>query len=53
MATATRSTFRNSALLSGLVTQEQLEQAVLTAGVGAEVASAPAAEVDDTLLAKP
>jgi eukaryotic-like serine/threonine-protein kinase len=51
MATATRSTFRNSALLSGLVTQDQLEQAVLTAGVGAEAASASAAEVDDTLLA--
>jgi serine/threonine protein kinase len=51
MATATRSTFRNSALLSGLVTQDQLEQAVLTAGVGAEVGAAPAAEVDDTLLA--
>ena len=51
MATATRSTFRNSALLSGLVTQDQLEQAVLTAGVAAEAAGAPGAEVDDALLA--
>jgi serine/threonine protein kinase len=51
MATATRSTFRNSALLSGLVTQEQLEQAVLTAGVGAEATEATAAGVEDSLLA--
>lgn len=50
MATATRSTFRNSALLSLLVTQEQLEQAVLTAGVGAD-GVAGTADVDDTLLA--
>jgi len=51
MATATRSTFRNSALLSGLVTQEQLEQAVLTAGVGGEATEATAEGVEDSLLA--
>src|SRR6185503_4160999 len=51
-----RSVFRNAALLSGLVTPDQLEQAVLTAGVAGEVAAvaggAPAApaELDDTLL---
>jgi eukaryotic-like serine/threonine-protein kinase len=49
MATATRSTFRNSALLSGLVSQEQLEQAILTAGVATD--GAPAPEVDDAALA--
>jgi serine/threonine protein kinase len=62
---AIRSVFRNSALLSGLVTADQLEQAVLTAGVavdsspvaaaGVVVAAPPAApstaEVDDTALA--
>src|SRR5262245_30731347 len=53
---ATRSIFRNSALLSKLVTADQLEQAVLTAGVTAEVttpAGAPPspAELDDTALA--
>ena len=48
-----RSVFRNSALLSGLVTADQLEQAVLTAGVTAEAAAgAPSiAELDDALLA--
>jgi serine/threonine protein kinase len=53
-----RSLFRNSALLSGLVTADQLEQAVLTAGVAPEgtatsAAGAPAtvAEVDDAALA--
>src|SRR5262245_39957569 len=50
----TRSLFRNAALLSGLVTPDQLEQAVLTAGVstapgGAATAAPP--EMDDTLLA--
>jgi eukaryotic-like serine/threonine-protein kinase len=55
---ATRSVFRNSALLSGLVTADQLEQAVLTAGVAsdAEVAvnqgtTATAAELDDSRIA--
>jgi hypothetical protein len=41
---AHRSVFRNSALLSRLVTPDQLEQAVLTAGVtidGAEPAGPP------------
>src|SRR5438094_2634773 len=56
-----RSVFRNAALLSGLVTPDQLEEAVLTAGVSAEGANASAgaataapaapAEADDTLLA--
>src|SRR3954467_14121956 len=56
-----RSVFRNAALLSGLVTPDQLEEAVLTAGVAAEAAGASAdttraataapAEADDTLLA--
>jgi serine/threonine protein kinase len=53
-----RSGFRNYALLSGLVTADQLEQAVLTAGVGAEAAAAApgtagasVAELDDNLLA--
>lgn len=54
-----RSGFRNHALLSGLVTADQLEQAMLTAGVGVEAApagGAPAAgpapaELDDNLLA--
>src|SRR5581483_2450636 len=55
-----RSVFRNAALLSGLVTPDQLEQAVLTAGVTGEAAGAPvggaagataAADLDDTLLA--
>src|SRR5262245_745925 len=50
----TRSLFRNAALLSGLVTPDQLEQAVLTAGVstapgGAATAAPP--ENDDTLMA--
>src|SRR5436190_3945223 len=50
---APRSVFRNSALLSGLVTADQLEQAVLTAGVTAEAAAAAPsiAELDDSLLA--
>src|SRR5438132_10067771 len=51
----TRSVFRNSALLSKLVTADQLEQAMLTAGVAAESTAAPvtvsAAEVDDAVLA--
>jgi eukaryotic-like serine/threonine-protein kinase len=49
----TRSVFRNAALLSGLVTADQLEEAVLTAGVAAEggSASGPSVDVDDTLLA--
>ncbi len=49
-----RSVFRNAALLSGLVTPDQLEQAVLTAGVTAGEGGAPPAappETDDTLLA--
>src|SRR5436190_1360819 len=50
---APRSVFRNSALLSGLVTADQLEQAVLTAGVTAEAAAAAPsiADLDDSLLA--
>src|SRR5687768_2073279 len=55
---ATRSVFRNSALLSGLVTADQLEQAVLTAGVTSEAevavnqgAVATAAEIDDSRIA--
>src|SRR5262245_38060158 len=47
---AIRSVFRNSALLSKLVSAEQLEQAVLTAGVAAE-GGAPPAELDDGVLA--
>src|SRR5690242_5293595 len=46
--------FRNYALLSGLVTADQLEQAMLTAGVGAGAAGAPgatAAEINDNQLA--
>lgn len=49
-----RSIFRNSALLSGLVTPDQLEQAVLTAGVTDELsprAPAIAAEIDDGRVA--
>src|SRR5204863_457039 len=49
---ATRSMFRDLALLSGLVTPEQLDQAFLTAGVAAEGPPAPKAEVDDALVAK-
>jgi serine/threonine protein kinase len=49
---ATRSVFRNSALLSGLVTADQLEQAVLTAGVtDSSRAPAIAAEIDDGRVA--
>jgi serine/threonine protein kinase len=50
---ATRSVFRNSALLSGLVTPDQLEQAVLTAGVADDNARAPAiaVEIDDGRVA--
>jgi len=40
---AVRSVFRYYALESKLVTPEQLEQAVLTAGVTADAAAAPAA----------
>src|SRR5262245_4028479 len=50
----TRSVFRNAALLSGLVTPDQLEQAVLTAGVSTdsgEAATAAPPETDDTLMA--
>src|SRR3954467_13931941 len=46
-----RSAFRNSALLSKLVTPDQLEQAVLTAGVTAEGGAASAVEGDDAGLA--
>ena len=53
---ATRSEFRNYALLSGLVTADQLEQAVLTAGVAdstlpVDQAGASAAEIDDGRIA--
>ena len=50
---ATRSVFRNSALLSGLVTPDQLEQAVLTAGVADDNSRAPAiaVEIDDGRVA--
>jgi serine/threonine protein kinase len=52
---AARSLFRNSALLSGLVTADQLEQAVLTAGVAVESAvtsvAVATADLDDSLLA--
>jgi eukaryotic-like serine/threonine-protein kinase len=51
---ANRSVFRNSALLSRLVTPDQLEQAVLTAGVsieGAEPATPPSPELDDSIIA--
>src|SRR5689334_10237446 len=46
--------FRNYALLSGLVTADQLEQAILTAGFAVPVGGAPgttAAEIDDNQLA--
>src|SRR4051812_7278211 len=49
-----RSVFRNAALLSGLVTPDQLEQAVLTAGVSVEsvgAATAAPPEMDDVVLA--
>src|SRR5438445_7898057 len=56
-----RSVFRNAALLSGLVTPDQLEQAVLTVGVTSDAAAASAEaagaataapiDLDDTLLA--
>jgi serine/threonine protein kinase len=56
---AGRSGFRNYALLSGLVTADQLEQAVLTTGVGVEATvsgapgpgTPPSAEADDNALA--
>src|SRR5262245_12695785 len=53
----TRSIFRNSGLLSKLVHADQLEQAVLTAGVAAETVAAESAppavsaELDDAVLA--
>jgi serine/threonine protein kinase len=49
---STRSVFRNSALLSGLVTQEQIDQAVATAGLVAGGSPAPMVEVDDATLAQ-
>lgn len=48
---ALRSLFRNSALLSGLVSQEQIDQAVATAGTAGEGPPAPMVEVDDATLA--
>src|SRR5262245_55031335 len=49
---AIRSPFRNHALLSGLVTADQLEQAVLTATVSADASgAAPSPEQEDALLA--
>jgi eukaryotic-like serine/threonine-protein kinase len=49
---AIRSHFRNHALLSGLVTADQLEQAVLTAGVSTEAGTAaPSPEQEDAALA--
>jgi serine/threonine protein kinase len=48
---ATRSMFRNSALLSGLVTQEQLDQAVAWLAAGAGVPPAPLVELDEDALA--
>lgn len=53
---STRSVFRKYALLSGLVTADQLEQAVLTAGVAGETEVAAAAgvttaEIDDGRVA--
>jgi eukaryotic-like serine/threonine-protein kinase len=52
---APRSIFRNSALLSGLVTADQLEQAVLTAGVAEidvpQAVAATIAQVDDGRIA--
>jgi serine/threonine protein kinase len=51
MAT-TRSMFRNSALLSGLVTQEQIDEAIATAGTGPGGSPAPMVEVDDASLAQ-
>src|SRR5439155_11979419 len=42
-----RSVFRNAALLSGLVTPDQLEQAVLTVGVTAETVGATTAAATD------
>jgi len=47
---AIRSMFRNSALLSGLVTQEQLDKAVATAGTS-DGPPAALIEVDDATLA--
>jgi serine/threonine protein kinase len=49
---ATRSMFRNSALLSGLVTQEQIDEALATAGTGPGSSPAPMVEVDDAALAQ-
>jgi eukaryotic-like serine/threonine-protein kinase len=48
---ATRSLFRSSALLSGLVTEEQFEQASLTAGILEDGPPAPAVEVSDIQIA--
>src|SRR5947208_3431969 len=49
---ATRSKFGELALLSELVTPEQLDQAFLTAGVAEGVPPAPKTEVGEALVAK-
>ena len=48
---ATRNVFRNLALLSGLVTQEQIDTALLTAAVGTSGEPLPAKDIDDSMLA--
>ncbi len=48
---ATRNVFRNLALMSTLVTQEQLDTALLTAAVGTAGEPLPASEISDSMLA--
>jgi len=47
---ATRNVFRNLALMSNLVTQEQLDTALLTAAVGTAGEPLPASEISDAML---
>ncbi len=51
MALAIRNVFPDLALLSGLVTQEQLDTALLTAAVGTSGEPLPASEISDSMLA--
>jgi len=48
---ATRRVFRDIALMSNLVSQEQLDTALLTAAVGTSGGPMPETEIDDSLLA--
>ena len=50
---ASRSMFRNSVLLSGLITQEQLDRAIATIAAGGDGPPAPLVDVDgDTIATK-